>query len=59
MKKEELIAGLIIMAAVALGIGCVYLKASYKAQAYERLTGKHVTIMDAMFLDLRIQEQVK
>lgn len=31
----------------------------FEADAYNRLTGKKVTYWDAVWLDLRIQEQIK
>ena len=43
-----------------LAIGTlVLLQPKFEAEAYTRLTGKHVGYWDAVWLDLRIQEQVK
>lgn len=35
------------------------MSARFEAAAYERVTGKHVTTWDAIWLDLRVQEEVK
>lgn len=40
---------------VAISAGGAY----FEAQAYKRVTGKDVSVWDAMFLDLRVQEEVK
>ncbi len=49
--------GVIFVLGLALG-GWVF--SSYQeARTYERLTGKHVTTWDAMWVDLRVQEQVR
>lgn len=37
----------------------IALSPKYEAETYTRLTGKHVTYWDAVWCDLRIQEQVK
>ena len=39
--------------------GWYVISAYFEAAAYERVTGKHVTTWDAIFLDLRVQEDVK
>ena len=46
---------LVILVPIGLVIGAAYLE----AKAYTRLTGKQVTIVDALLLDLRITEDVK
>lgn len=33
--------------------------AYFEAQAYERVTGKHVSTWDAIFLDLRVEESTR
>lgn len=53
-------------AGVALVIGgllllviCWYFQSYMEAEAYYRVTGKRVTVLDAMFLDLRVQAEPK
>jgi hypothetical protein len=46
---------LILIVAVAVAV----LEPKFEAETYTRLTGKKVTYWDAVFCDLRIQEQVK
>ena len=41
-----------VLIALTLWIGASHLEAN----AYERVTGKHVSTWDAMFLELRVQE---
>lgn len=52
-----LIAFVVLILSVA-GI-IIVLEPKFEAEAYTRLTGKHVTYWDAVWLDLRVQEQVK
>lgn len=47
--------GLLFLFGLVMGI----LQPKFEAEAYTRLTGKHVTYWDAVWLDLRIQERVK
>lgn len=42
------------LAVVVLGFHAV--RSYFEASAYERVTGQHVSIWDAMFLELRVQE---
>ena len=44
---------------VLLGFIAFVVQPKFEADAYSRLTGKHVTYWDAVWLDLRIQEHVK
>jgi len=46
---------------IVLGIGgCIWVTQShFEAKTYARLTGKDVTTWDAMWLELRVQEQAK
>jgi hypothetical protein len=46
---------ILILMVCAIGISQPY----FESRTYERLTGKHVTYWDAVWCDLRIQEQVK
>lgn len=39
--------------------GCVWASAYFEAQAFNRATGKNVTTLDALFLDLRVQSEPK
>jgi hypothetical protein len=49
-----------IIAAVVFGLFAVWVGSSYfEASAYRRLTGKSVTTWDAMWLELRVQEQAR
>lgn len=48
-----------LAAFLALVISVFWGQASCEASAYRRLTGKHVTAWDALWLDLRVQEGVK
>jgi hypothetical protein len=50
---------LIWTAAVVLVLGLtsalIYAQAYFEAEAFNRATGSHVSAMDAVFLDLRVQ----
>ena len=49
-----------LLAALILVKMIVWTSYSYfEAQAYNRLTGSHVTTWDAMFVDLRVQAEPK
>ena len=47
---------ILLMTFVSIGY---WLSCVMEAETYTRLTGKQVTWIDAMWLDLRIQEQIK
>lgn len=49
----------IIVSFIVLLIALVLFQPYMEARAYERVTGKHVSVWDAMFLDLRVQEPMK
>lgn len=53
------IVSLVAVLAVIMGLAATVwiIKSWQEAEAYNRLTGKSVTTWDAMFLELRIQEQ--
>lgn len=59
LQRDSVVVGLfftgILTALVALHVW----SANMKAAAYERVTGKKVSAWDAMFLDLRVQEEPK
>ena len=46
-----------IVTAVIIGLLCI--QPYFEAKTYTRLTGKSVSFWDAVWCDLRIQEQVK
>jgi hypothetical protein len=46
---------LIIVAALLWWVGTSH----FEARAYERITGKHVSTLDAMFVALRVQAEAK
>lgn len=49
--------GLLLIASLAiLGLGSWVVQSYFEAAAYRRVTGKEVTTLDAMFLELRIEE---
>lgn len=51
----------IVLLATLVGLtvgGLVFGEAYLKAAAYRRATGKQVSVWDAVFLDLRVQEPV-
>ena len=59
MKKDDrnvFICFPLIVLAMLLGWAAY---SSFQARAFERVTGKHVSTWDAMFLDLRVQEPPK
>ena len=57
---REIINTTLLMACMlSVLLGGWVLLSYFEAAAYRRVTGKHVTTWDAMFLDLRIQEPVK
>jgi len=48
----------IVIAAIALAYPAVWVAKSYfEAQSYNRLTGAHATTWDAMWVELRVQDQ--
>jgi len=55
-KKAVVWAVALILAILALVLPLWVVRSYYEAQAFERVTGKHVLTWDAMFLDLRVQE---
>jgi hypothetical protein len=62
MKEEVIKIALGAVAMVVLFGGIFSIKwtdAYFEARAYERVTGKHVSTWDAMFIDLRVQEQAQ
>ena len=44
---------------IAAAIGLWVFASAMEARAYERITGKRVSTWDAMWVDLRVQEQPK
>lgn len=52
-----MIAAFVLIVAIAVAIDWV--SAAAEAAAYNRVTGKHVTTWDAVWLDLRIQSEPK
>lgn len=50
-----LAAGLVFVLLLGAWIG----KSALEARAYERITGKHVSTWDAMFVELRVQEPAR
>ena len=50
---------LMVLGTIVLVSGLTILFAMMEAEAYRRLTGKQVSTWDAIWLDLRIQEQVR
>lgn len=49
-----------LLAAMFAFVGASWVGGSYmEARAYERVTGQHVSTLDAMFLDLRVQSAPK
>jgi hypothetical protein len=45
--------------AIFTAIGIWMISSAIEAKAYTRLTGKSVSVIDAMFLDLRVSDNVK
>ena len=61
-SEDKLPAGCAIMGFLGILaiIGIIALaQASFEADAYRRLTGKNVTTWDAIWLDLRVNEEIK
>lgn len=52
------LAGLSVLA-IAAALGFTWLAAYNEARTFERLTGRHVTTWDALWVELRVQEPVK
>lgn len=44
---------------ILFALGMNYCHSYFEAKTYNKLTGKNVTTWDAMWVDLRINEQVK
>lgn len=62
MKKHEpeVIICIVMSLIFIIGVPAFILFSSYmEASTYRRLTGKQVTTWDAIWVDLRVQEQVK
>ena len=62
MKNDivELIIFVVIMVGVLAASSADWVVTShYEAKTYSRLTGKEVTTWDAMWLELRVQEEVQ
>lgn len=58
-RREMLGVGILLSLAAMVLIG-TWIGLSYmEARTFERLTGKHVTTWDAMWVELRVQEPVK
>ena len=51
--------GFLEIIALIIAIAFVAMQPYFEATTYTRLTGKSVSYWDAVWLDLRIQEQVK
>lgn len=49
----------VLIGAIVFSVALWVVSANFEAAAYERVTGKRVSVWDAMFLDLRVQEQAK
>jgi len=57
MDTEDLAkAALTIVAFVVLFVGIWAFQSSQEAAAFERVTGRHVSTWDAMWIELRVQE---
>lgn len=56
---DELIRLIVFFVVGVITLACFFLQPKFEADAYTRLTGKKITYLDAMWLDLRIQETVK
>lgn len=48
-----------LMLIFGLAFGCNYIKSSFEASTYNKLTGKNVSAWDAMWVDLRVQENIQ
>ena len=49
----------ILLFVVIIGWSMHAVKSYFEAEAYNRITGSHVTTWDAMFVDLRVQAEPK
>ena len=49
----------IVAVMLAFVFAVAYIRSSFEAAAYKRVTGKDVTTWDAMFLDLRVSEDAR
>ena len=59
---KEMISGIVVclltlLVVSAFSFGICWWSAGQEANAYYRATGKHVSQWDAMFLELRVQNQ--
>jgi hypothetical protein len=63
MKREELVHVLATLSAAAIvcavAMAVLAVASYFEAQSYNRVTGANVSTWDAMWLDLRVQEQTK
>lgn len=62
MKNEKWIdalAGFVVFVVIVAILAAWPIGSYFEAQAYYRVTGKRVSTWDAMWLDLRVQEQTK
>lgn len=55
--EKGIVIAIVVLFFLAVGTGIM--QPYYEAKAFERVTGKKVGYWDAVFLDLRVQEQTK
>lgn len=53
------LAGLAVACLLFAWVGVTVARAYFEAAAYERVTGNRVSTWDAIFLDLRVEENVR
>jgi len=58
-RREFLSTWIAVSLVCVVIVGGWILYSHFEARAYERVTGKRISTWDAMWLDLRVQEQLK
>lgn len=59
MRAETVATGLIVAVGAAITIGIWVLSSYLEARAFNSVTGGNVSTLEAMFVELRVQESVK
>lgn len=58
-KNSFIVEIIIIVLAFSFVIAIWIIQSYFEARSFERVTGKHVSVWDAMWVDLKVQENTK
>jgi hypothetical protein len=59
MEREEKFVLICLVLGLVVILGSVPIRAKCKADAYQRVTGKHISWWDAMLLDPQVRDEPK